>query len=207
VLNVALTGNIAAGKSTVAEHFRRWGAVVLDADQLVREVQSPGSPVTVAIARRFGPAVLLPDGQLDRARLRGIVMADSEARRALEAIVHPAVEIRRRARLAEARGQGARIVVNDIPLLFEALDPARFDAVVLVDAPEAVRLQRLIRERGLSESEARRLMAAQFPSATKRAWRGPHGEAPVIIENDGDPAQLEQRARAAWDELVTRARG
>ena len=205
MLNVALTGNIAAGKSTVADLFRRWGAVVLDADQLVREVQAPGSDVSRAIVRRFGSGVLLPDGQLDRARLRGIVMADSEARLALEAIVHPAVEARRQARLGEARQRGARIVVSDIPLLFEALDPAVFDAVVLVDAPEPTRLQRLVWDRGLGEAEAHRLMAAQLPSATKRAWRGPRGEGPIMIDNDQGLVELEQRARAVWEELVARA--
>jgi dephospho-CoA kinase len=205
MLNVALTGNIAAGKSTVAGHFRRWGAVVLDADQLVREVQMPGSAVNQAIVRRFGPDVLLPNGHLDRARLRGIVMADSEARLALEAIVHPAVEARRQVGVADAWRQGARIVVSDIPLLFEAHDPAGFDAVVLVDAPESTRLQRLVWDRGLGEAEARRLMAAQLPTAAKRAWRGPNGEGPIIIENDQGLEQLERRARVVWEELMARA--
>lgn len=205
MLNVALTGNVAAGKSTVAGHLRRWGAVVLDADQLVREVQMPGSAVNQAIVRRFGPDVLLPDGHLDRARLRGIVMADSEARLALEAIVHPAVEARRQVSMAEAWRQGARIVVSDIPLLFEAHDPAGFDAVVLVDAPESTRLQRLVWDRGLGEAEARRLMAAQLPTAAKRAWRGPNGEGPIIIENDQGLEQLERRARVVWEELMARA--
>jgi dephospho-CoA kinase len=205
VLNVALTGNIAAGKSTVAHLFQRWGAVLLDADQLVREVQAPRSPVLTAIARRFGPAVILPDGNLDRPRLRAIVMADPDARLALEAIVHPAVQERRATRLEEARRAGARIVVNDIPLLFEVMDPAAFDAVVLVDAPEDVRLARLMQQRGLAETEARRLMAAQLPSQVKRAWLNRAGKGSFIIDNDGDLARLEQRARAVWEELVDRA--
>jgi dephospho-CoA kinase len=205
MLSVALTGNIAAGKSTVADLFRRWGATLIDADQLVREVQAPGSPVLVAIADHFGHGVLLPEGQLDRPRLRAIVMADPAARRALEAIVHPAVQARRRARVDEARVRGDQIVVNDIPLLFEVLDPADFDAVVLVDAPEAVRLGRLIRDRGMTEVEARRVLAAQAPSGPKRAWRGgPQHEGPFIIDNDGDRARLEERARAVWEELVAR---
>ena len=124
MLNIALTGNIAAGKSTVADWFRRWGATLIDADQLVREVQAPGSEVLARIAERFGAGVLLPEGELDRARLRGIVMAEPSARRDLEAIVHPAVQARRVVRVEEARRRGDRIVVNDIPLLFEALDPA-----------------------------------------------------------------------------------
>jgi dephospho-CoA kinase len=206
LLNVALTGNIAAGKSTVAELFRGWGALLIDADQLVREVQAPGSPVLAAIAARFGDGIILPDGSLDRARLRSIVLADPPARRDLEALVHPAVHARRLERVAAARLRGDRIVVNDIPLLFEALDPGAFDVVVLVDAPEAVRLARLLERRGMTETEARRLMAAQQPSATKRAWRGgPHGEGPMIIDNDGPRSRLEEAARAVWEALEERA--
>ena len=205
MLNIALTGNIAAGKSTVADLFRRWGATLIDADQLVREVQTPGSPVLVAIANQFGESVLLPDGELDRPRLRNIVMTDAAARHTLEAIVHPAVQERRRVRVEDARARGDRIVVNDIPLLFEALDPADFDAVVLVDAPEAVRLGRLINDRGMTELEAGRLLAAQEPSGPKRAWRGGAlHEGPFIIDNDGDSTQLEAQARAVWEELLAR---
>jgi dephospho-CoA kinase len=203
MLNVALTGNIAAGKSTVAELFRRWGATVIDADQLVREVQAPGSPVLNAIAARFGEAMLLEDGALDRARLRALVMADPVARRDLEAIVHPAVQARRLEYLAEARQRDERIVVNDIPLLFEALDPGAFDAVVLVDAPEALRLARLMDRRHLSEADARRVLSAQLPSAAKRAWRGgPWNAGPFIIDNVETPARLEEQARAVWEELT-----
>jgi dephospho-CoA kinase len=208
VLNVALTGNIAAGKSSVADLFRRWGATLIDADQLVREVQTPGSAVLRAIAARFGSDVILPEGDLDRARLRGIVMADPAARRDLEALVHPAVQAHRRDRVEQARRRGDRIVVNDIPLLFEALDPGLFDAVVLVDAPEELRLRRLMEIRGLSEQEARRLLGAQLPTGPKRAWHGgPRDEGPFIIENDGTRARLEERARAVWEELVALADG
>lgn len=203
MLNVALTGNIAAGKSTVAELFRRWGAVVIDADQLVREVQAPGSPVMAEIVARFGSGVLLPDGSLDRARLRTIVMSDPDARRDLEAVVHPAVQERRNLLLHAAWERGAQIAINDIPLLFEALDPAAFDAVVLVDAPEAIRLERLTRDRGMDLEEARRAIAAQQPSGVKRKWRGgPRREGPRVIDNDGDLTLLEARARAVWDDLV-----
>jgi dephospho-CoA kinase len=205
MLNIALTGNVAAGKSTVADWFRRWGATLIDADQLVREVEAPGGPVLEAIAQEFGTVVLLPDGALDRQRLRAIVLENADRRRALEAIVHPAVQVRRQARVEEARRAGASIVVNDIPLLFEVLDPGAFDAVVLVDAPESVRFTRLLRDRGLSETEARRLMAAQGPSAPKRAWRGgPANRPALLIENDGDMVALEQRARAVWEELQSR---
>src|SRR6266550_2210311 len=139
MLNVALTGNIAAGKSTVVDLFRRWGATIIDADVLVREAQAPGGEVLAAIAGRFGADVLASDGTLDRAALRGKVMGDQAALDALNQIVHPAVRRRREELLRAAREGGDLLVVNDIPLLFEALDPAQFDAVVLVDAGVALR--------------------------------------------------------------------
>src|SRR6266436_10205528 len=119
VLNVALTGNIASGKSTVVDLFRRWGATIIDADALAREAQAPGGEVLAAIARRFGSDVLAPDGSLDRAALRSKVMGDQAGLDALNAIVHPAVR-RRRDELARAATEGGDLlVVNDIPLLFE----------------------------------------------------------------------------------------
>ena len=206
MLSVALTGNVAAGKTRVTELFRRWGATIIDADQLVREVQAPGTPEFSAIVARFGPAVVAPDGTLDRAGVRARVFTDPAARHALEAIVHPAVARRREQLLVEARHRGDRVVVSDIPLLFETLDPAGFDAVVLVDAPEPVRLERLVRERGLSPEEARRVTAAQWPAERKRAWRDPAGRGALVIKNEGDLATLERRARAVWKALVALAR-
>lgn len=199
MLNVALTGNVAAGKSTVAECFRRWGATIIDADALVHEVQAPGSPVTSAIVRRFGPDVLLPDGNLDRAALRNRVMGDPAARRALESLVHPAVARRREALLDAAWKRGDQIVVNDIPLLFEALDPAQFDVIVFVDAPHAVRRTRLRALRGLTDEEADQLLAAQAPAALKRK------RSDFVIDNEGSFDALERRAREVYDELVRRA--
>ncbi|MFL5495494.1 MAG: dephospho-CoA kinase [Gemmatimonadales bacterium] len=199
MLNVALTGNIAAGKSTVAELFRDWGAVLIDADRLVRDAEAPGSPVLHLIAARFGSDLIGPAGQLDRAALRRRVMGDPAARADLERIVHPDVSRRRSALLAEARARGARIVVSDIPLLFEALDPLAFDAVVLVDAPIPVRRARLLAERGLPEEDADRMLAAQMPSAEKRA------RSTYIIDNDADRATLERRAAEVWQALLAHA--
>ncbi len=196
MLSVALTGNVAAGKTTVCRLFAEWGATIIEADLLVREVQQPGTPVLAAIAERFGPGVLLPDGALDRAALRRIVFADAAARQALNAIVHPAVQRRRAALVAAARARGDRVVVSDIPLLFEVLDAAAFDTVVLVDAPDAVRRARLVRDRGLLPDEADRLMAAQLPAATKRA------RSDIVIDNDGTPEQLRARAYGAWQRLL-----
>lgn len=205
MLSVALTGNIASGKTTVATWFRRWGATVIDADQLVREIQSPGTPEYDEMVARFGSSILHPDGNLNRAALRTVVLAHPESRRALEAIIHPAVEQRRSALAERARADGARIVISDIPLLFETSDPGRFDRVVLVDAPEPVRLARLQRERGLSKEDASGMMSAQLPAEKKRAWRDAQGRGPLVIENDGDQITLERRARTVWQTLLDSA--
>lgn len=199
MLSVALTGNIGAGKSAVAELFRAWGATVIDADRLVREAQAPGTPVLRAIADRFGRDLIGPDGALDRATLRRRVMGDPAALAELNRIVHPDVLRRRAALEAEARRRGDRVVVSDIPLLFEAADPAAFDAVVLVDAPERVRRARLIAGRGLSAEDADRMLAAQAPSGPKRE------RSTFVIDNDGDRVTLETRAREVWARLLARA--
>jgi dephospho-CoA kinase len=199
MLNVALTGNIAAGKSAVADLFRRWGATVIDADEIVREVQAPGAPVMREIAARFGASVVRADGSLDRPALRRRVMADPDALAALNRIVHPAVHARRAELTAVARSRGDRLVVSDIPLLFEAAEPGEFDVIVLVDAPEEVRLGRLMEHRGLDEEEARRMIEAQMPSREKRA------RSDYVIENDGDPAALERAAKVVWRALRSRA--
>jgi dephospho-CoA kinase len=198
MLNVALTGNIAAGKSTVAELFRRWGTTVIDSDALVRDAQAPGTPVLAAIAARFGADMLASDGSLDRARLRRRVMGDADALAALNAIVHPEVRLRRDVLVRAAERRGERIVVTDIPLLFEVADPAAFDAVVLVDAPIDVRRKRLLGTRGLSPDEADRMMASQLPSAEKRA------RSDYVIDNSGDLGELERAARTVWDSLQRR---
>ena len=199
MLSVALTGNIGAGKTTVAEFFKRWGATVIDADQLVREAQAPGQPVLAKIAARFGKELLRADGTLDRSGLRARVLADAGALADLNRIVHPEVHRRRRELLAEARARGERIVVSDIPLLFESADPAEFDAIVLVDAREAVRRARLLATRTLTPDEADRLMAAQLSSTPKRA------RSDYVIENDGDLPALERAASAVWAALIARA--
>lgn len=204
MLHVALTGNVASGKSTVAGLFRDWGATVIDADRLVREAQEPGTPTFTRIVERFGPAVVTAGGRLDRDALRARVFRDPVARGDLEAIVHPAVWHRRAALLDQARARGDRIVVSDIPLLFEVAAQGRFpleslDAIVLVDAPAEVREARLVSLRGIDPADARRMIAVQMPSDAKRD-RSTH-----VIDNDGDLALLERRARAVWDELAVQA--
>jgi dephospho-CoA kinase len=199
MLSIALTGNIASGKTTVAELFRRWGATLIDADRLVREVQAPGGPVLSAIVARFGRHLIGPDGELDRGALRRRVMGDPDALAELNRLVHPEVLMRRAVLEAEARTRGDRIVVSVIPLLFEAAGPSAFDAIVLVDAPDSLRRDRLITERGLTPDEADRMMAAQQPSGPKRA------RSTFVIDNDGDLAALERSADEVWKKLLDRA--
>ena len=199
MLNAALTGNIAAGKSTVVGFLRRWGATIIDADELAREAQAPGSEVLAAIVRRFSADVLSSDGSLDRAALRSKVMGDEAALVALNAIVHPAVQRRREELQQAAARRGDLLVVNDIPLLFEVLDPAQFDVVILVDAPDALRRTRLRSMRGLSNEEADRMIAAQMPAARKR----PRSQ--FVIEDAGTLPELEAQARTVLRELRRRA--
>lgn len=199
MLRVALTGNVAAGKSTVLAHFVAWGARAIETDQLARQAVEPGSPALAAIVAHFGADLQLADGTLDRAALRRRVIGDDERRAALDAIVHPVV-MRLHAECIEvARKAGAEIVVSDIPLLFEVLDPDAWDVVVLVDAPEATRRRRLLELRGYSEAEAADLIGAQLPSGSKR--RRSH----IVIDNDGSLEALAAGARAAWDRLVAEA--
>ena len=198
--HVALTGNIAAGKSSVTGMFRDWGATIIDADEIVRELQQTGTPVYHSIVERFGPSILAPDERIDRAALRTRILASPEDRAALESIVHPAVLAERERLIASGRRGASGIIVSDIPLLFEVMDPAGFDAVVLVDAPEATRMERLLRERGIGESEARALLTLQLPAGPKRA------ESDFVIDNDGSREALRDRSWSVWRKLVSRAR-
>ncbi|MEO8452088.1 MAG: dephospho-CoA kinase [Gemmatimonadota bacterium] len=200
MLNVALTGNIASGKSAVADYFRELGAVIVDADRIVRDLQRPGTPVFDRIVERFGPGVMAPDGELDRKALRTLVFHDADALDQLNGIVHPAVEEERARQLDAAAQAGARIAVSDIPLLFESGDPSAFDAVVLVDAPEPVRRQRIMDSRGLSHWEAQAMIDAQLPSEAKRA------RSRFIIENTSDLISLREAAKRVWTSLETLAR-
>ena len=192
---VALTGNVAAGKSTVANLLRSWGATVIDADILVRELQRPGQPVFAAIVARFGPEILRADGGLDRGALRRQITSDPIAKRDLEGIVHPAVVARQSALIAAARQRGDSLVIADIPLLFESIGPSGFDGVILVDAPVPYRRARLIHDRGLTPNDADALIASQLPAEAKRplsTW---------VIDNDRDRTTLEARTRAIWEAL------
>jgi dephospho-CoA kinase len=156
---VGLTGGIGSGKSTAARMFADRGAVVIDADRLAREVVAPGSQGFQEVVGRFGQEVVGPDGALDRQRLAGIVFGDEEARRDLNAIVHPRVGERIAERLAELADHPG-LVVLDVPLLVEVGTGRGYDAVVVVTAPEDVRVRRLA-ERGMDPDDVRARMAAQ----------------------------------------------
>ena len=195
MLLVGLTGNIASGKTTVAQLLAARGATIIDADDLARRAVEPGSPALDAIIARWGRDVLLPDGHLDRAGLRTIVFHEPEQLEALNRIVHPEVERLRRDLVDEARERGDRIVVCDIPLLFEKKMVDQFDAVVLVDAPRPLRLERVVAERGLSATEAMAMIAAQMPSELKRA------RADLYIHNAGTKGQLAEQVDALWTSL------
>jgi dephospho-CoA kinase len=199
MLKVGLTGNVAAGKSSVVRVWRQLGAAVVDADELSRSVVEPGTAAYDAILAEWGPRVQAPDGSLDRAALRAIVFADPQARARLEAIVHPAVAALRDQAYAEAEARGERLVVADVPLLFEVGMADDFDVLVLVDAPEETRLARMVGDRGLDPEEARRIIAAQMPAELKRS------RADVVIDNGGPYSDLEVAARVAWAELQARA--
>ena len=197
MLLVALTGNIASGKSEVARILADLGATLIDADELSREVVRPGTRALAAIVSRWGERVLNPDGTLNRGMLRSIVFTDPAERKALNAIVHPEVGRRRSELVADARARGdVAVVAAAIPLLFEAGLEREFDRVILVDAPEDVRLARLVERRGLGAVEARRIMAAQIPAASKRR------RADIVIDNDSTLQDLRKAVERVWTELT-----
>lgn len=198
MLLVGLTGNIASGKSEVARQFAELGATVIDADLLAREAVAPGQPALAAITERFGSAILSADGTLDRVALRTKVFADPRELEALNAILHPDIGHRRDRLVAAASARGDRIVVCDIPLLFERNLVADYAVIVLVDAPRELRLDRLVRDRGLGEAEAMRMITAQMPAELKRA------RVDLIIDNTGSREALAHRVSEVWDELLTR---
>lgn len=194
---IALTGNIASGKSTVARRLAARGAAVIDADQLAREVVAPGTPALAAVVARFGGQLLTADGTLDRAALRAIVFADADARAALEAITHPAIAAaRERAVHTAAARPDVPLIVCDIPLLFEVGLDSEFTRILLVDAPTATRRERLIRDRGLSAADADAMIAAQRDAAPKRA------RATWVLDNDASTAALESAVDALWPSLL-----
>jgi dephospho-CoA kinase len=200
MLTIALTGNVASGKTAVAEIWARRGVPVVRADDLAREAVAPGTEGLARVVRAFGEAVLSPDGALDREKLRGRVFSDEDERKRLEGILHPLIEMRRREWLARRRSEGAALAVAEIPLLFEVGLQDAFDAVVVVTAPKGECLRRLMEYRGIQEAEGSRIMAAQMPPEEKCE------KADYVLENGGTMEDLEVRALALLDLLRARAR-
>lgn len=190
---VGLTGGIAAGKSAVSRVLRDLGAVVIDADQLAREVVAKGTPGLDAVVAEFGPEVLGADGELDRPAMARLVFADDDARRRLEGIVHPLV-FERIVEL-EAAAPDDAVVVHDIPLLAESGRAGTFDAVIVVDTPEEVQVERMVRDRGWDEEEARSRIRAQASRQDRLAI------ATHVVDNTGTLEDLRDRVTEVFDEL------
>jgi dephospho-CoA kinase len=197
MLLVGLTGGIGAGKSTVAGLLAERGAIVIDADSIVHELQRPGTPVFRAILERFGDAVVAPDGSLARERLADIVFSDEDARSALSAIVHPAVYEVMAERIAGVKDKD-EVVVLDIPLLAESGGGGGMDFVVVVEAAEDARVARVVTDRGLDQEAVRARMGAQASSEQREAL------ADVVIRNDGTLDDLRAQVDALWSTLSAR---
>jgi dephospho-CoA kinase len=195
MLLIGLTGNVASGKSEVARMLADRGATLIDADVLAREAVRPNTQALKDIIKRWGKDVLKNDGSLDRTALRQIVFADQNELDALNRIVHPGVTRLRDREIARARERGDKIVVCVIPLLFERNLVEEFDAIVLVDAPRPLRLERMVASRGLEETDAMNMIAAQMPAELKRA------RADYCIDNDGSLEDLERKVDALWSSL------
>ena len=199
MLVVGLTGGICSGKSTVAAMFERLGAVVIDADRVAHELQAPGQPLFEAIVSAFGRQIVGEDGSIDRRRLGAIVFADPKARARLEEILHPAIVEECERRIQHARASGAAVCLLDAALLIESGRHARFDRIVLVEAGEAVQLDRLMARMGLSREEAMQRIRSQMPLEEKRR------HAKFVIENGGSLEETERQVRAVWEQLQVRS--
>lgn len=195
-MRVGLTGGVASGKSTVAAVLAELGAVVIDADAIAREVVARGTPGLDAVVAEFGPGLLTPEGDLDRPAMGRLVFGDEAARRRLEAIVHPLV-FERYAELEGSAPEGA-LVVHDIPLLVESGRGADFDAVIVVDVPRELQVERMLRDRGWTREDAESRIAAQATREQRLAV------ATHVIENTGTLEGLRARVEAVHADLLAR---
>jgi dephospho-CoA kinase len=192
---IGLTGGVGSGKSTVAAMLRELGAEVVDADEASHAVYEPGAPGFAAIVQEFGDE-FVSDGRIDRRRLGELVFKDADARRRLNAIVHPLVREWMAARTLEAAERGASVVVQDVPLLFENGLERLFTSVVLVYIPEDLQVERLVNGRGFSPERAREVIAAQMPIEKKR------GLAQHVIDNSGTIEEARSHVHRLWANLV-----
>ena len=192
---VGLTGGIGSGKSTVAALLSERGAIVIDADAIAREVVEPGTPALAKLVERFGPEILAADGSLDRAALAERAFVTDEAKKDLEAITHPAIGEEFLRRVAEAPENG--VVVHDVPLLVESTRGFKYDAVIVVEAPLDVRLDRL-EARGVPRDDAQRRIRMQASDSDRRKV------ATWVVDNSGPPDELERQVEKIWSELQRR---
>lgn len=199
MLKVAVTGGIGTGKSVVLAQLAACGAPVVDADVLVHEALRGGTPAAAEIRARFGEAVVAAGGDIDRARLGAIVFQDEQARRDLEAILHPAVYRAIEAWMGVQEAGGAPVAVAEIPLLFETGHETDFDCVVVTACDGEEQVRRAVERAGLSEADARRRIAAQWPLADKVR------RADFVIATDGTVEETRRQARSVWDGLRRRA--
>lgn len=197
--SVALTGGIASGKTTVANLLAEHGALLIDSDQLAREVVEPGTPGLAQVVTRFGEQVLTQTGRLDRQALGEIVFADAAARADLNAIVHPLVRRRRAELIAQAAAD--QIVVSVIPLLVETGLVDQFDAVVVVDVPSQTQVARLVRRNDISPEQAQARLDAQASRAERLA------AADWVVTNSGSRAELEAQVERLWSQMRSKAQG
>jgi dephospho-CoA kinase len=198
MLRVGLTGGIGAGKGEVARRLAAYGALVIDADQVAREVVAPGTPGLEEIVQAFGAGVLRPDGTLDRQLLGEIVFSDTALRDRLNAIVHPKVGERMR-EIEEAAG-APEVIVHEIPLLAENGLAGAFDVVVVVDAPARAQVERLVSTRGMTRSHALARMSAQATREERLAV------ATLVVDNSGSLEDLDDQVATLWAELSRRAK-
>ena len=190
---VGLTGGIATGKSSVARFLMEKGAVVIDADELSRVAVRPGSPALGRIVAEFGSDMLLPDGNLDRKRMRSTIFENDEKRHLLERIIHPEIKRLAEEGIAAADADGQRIVFFMAPLLIETGGTDRVDEVWVVTASPEVQLQRVMNRDGISGSEARKIIESQMPLTEKEHYGR------VVIDNSGTPEQTRQLVDAIWE--------
>ncbi|GAA4720669.1 dephospho-CoA kinase [Nocardioides conyzicola] len=196
-MRVGLTGGIASGKSTVSAILAELGAVIIDGDVLAREVVEKGTPGLDQVVEAFGPEILLPDGAMDRAKVGQIVFNDEAKRKLLESIVHPLIFERYAALEASAPADG--VVVHDIPLLAESGRADTFDAVIVVETPAEVQVERMLRDRGWTRQDAESRIASQATPEQRRAI------ATYLIVNTGTREELRARVEAVYAELVAAA--
>lgn len=195
---IGLTGGIGSGKSTVARMLQQRGAVLIDADAISRQLMEPGQQVLAETVRIFGPGILTPSGELDRPALAQLVFSDPEARQKLNSLVHPAVraEAARQRQAALEQGEQGLVIVEDIPLLVETGQASDFDGVLVVQTDLPVRLERLVRQRGMDEADALARIRAQASDQQRQAV------ASWLIDNSGSAEKTEQQVQALWEELV-----